>query len=84
MKELIKFAFKINVKPDRLEKYTRFNINNKLDFIFQFLSSSLDTLVNYLGKDHFKYLCQEFHGDILDLVNRNDSIIMSMWLKCVW
>ena len=34
-----------------------FNINNKLFFIdsFQFLSSSLDSLVENLVKDDFKY-----------------------------
>ena len=40
----------------------RFNINSKLIFIdsFQFLSSSLESLVKNLGKDDFKYLSQEF------------------------
>ena len=48
MKELHKTDFKIRIIPNRLEKYTSFNINNKLVFIdrFQFLSSSLDGLVN--------------------------------------
>ena len=36
--ELWKFDFKINVIPQWLEKYTRFNMNNKLIFLesFQF------------------------------------------------
>ena len=40
----------------------RFNINNNLKFndSFQFLSSSLNSLVKNLNKDHFKYLSQEF------------------------
>ena len=40
----------------------RFNINSKLIFIdsFQFLSSSLESLVKNLGEDDFKYLSQEF------------------------
>ena len=44
-----------------------FNIKNKLVFIdsFQYLSSSLDSLVKNLRKDRFKYLSQEF--DTLDL-----------------
>ena len=48
------------------------SIINKLAFIdsFQFLSSSLDSLVKYLGKDNFKYLSQKFDNNILDL---NDS-----------
>ena len=46
-----------------------FSINNKLCFIdsFQFLSSSLDSLVKNLSKDDFKYLSQEFNNDVLDL-----------------
>ena len=45
-----------------LEKYMSFSNNNKLRFIdsFQFLSSSLDSLVKNLAKDDFKYLSQEF------------------------
>ena len=47
MQELDKFSLEINVIPNGLEKYTSFNINNKLNFFdsFQFLSSSLDGLV---------------------------------------
>ena len=46
-----------------------FSINNKLSFIdsFQFLSSSLDSLVRNLVKDDFKYLSQEFDNKLLDL-----------------
>ena len=52
MQKLGKFNFKINVIPNGLEKHMRFNINNKLIFIdsFQFLISSLDSLVKHLGK----------------------------------
>ena len=72
MQELGKFNFKINVIPNGLEKYMSFNVNNKLAFIdiFQFLSSSLDSLVKNLGKDDFKYLSQEFDSDVLDLVKQ--------------
>ena len=50
-----------------------FNINNKLSLIdsFQFLSSSLDSLVKNLRKDDFKYLSQEFDNNVLDLLKRN-------------
>ena len=43
--------------PNGLVKYMSFNINNKLIFIdsFQFLSSSLDSLVKNLVKGDFKY-----------------------------
>ena len=46
--------------------------NNKLSFIdrFQFLSSSLDSLVKNLNKEDSKYLSQEFHKNKLDLVNK--------------
>ena len=58
MQELGKFNIKTNVMPNGLEKYMSFSINNKLRFIdsFQFLSSSLNSLVENLGKDDFKYL----------------------------
>ena len=49
-----------------------FTINNKLSFIdsFQFLSSSLDSLVKNLNKDYFKYLSQETDNNLLDLVKK--------------
>ena len=50
-----KFNLKINVIPNELEKYMSFTINNKLSFIdsFQFLISSLDSLVKNFGKGDF-------------------------------
>ena len=53
MQKLGKFSFKTNITPNGLEKYMTFNISNKLVFIdsFQFLSSSLDSLLKNLGKD---------------------------------
>ena len=44
-----------------------------LSFIdsFQFLSSSLDSLVKNVGNDDFKYLSQEFDNNVLDLVKQN-------------
>ena len=61
MPELGKSNLKISVTPNELEKYMSFIINNKLRFInsFQFLRSSLDSLVKNLNKDDFKYLNQE-------------------------
>ena len=72
MQELGKFNLKINVIPNGLEKYISFSINSKLSFIgsFQFLSSSLDSLVKNLGKDVFKYLNQKFDNNVLDLVKQ--------------
>ena len=45
---------------------------NKLRFIdsFQFLSSSLDSLVKNLGVHDFEYLSQEFDNNVLDLVKQ--------------
>ena len=62
----------MNVIPNELEKYMSFSINNNLSFIdsFQFLSSSLDSLVINLGKDDFKNLSQEFDNNVLDLVKQ--------------
>ena len=50
MQELGKFNLKINVIPNGLKKYMSFSVNNMLRFIdnFQFLSSSLDSLVKNL------------------------------------
>ena len=50
-----------------------FKVNHKLDFIgsFQFLSSSLNSVVKKLGEDDFKYLNQEFDSKVLDLVKQN-------------
>ena len=49
-----------------------FSISNKLSLIdsFQFLCSSLDSLVKNLAKDDFKYLSQEFDNKVLDLVKQ--------------
>ena len=65
-----KFNLKVSVTTNGLETYMRFNINNKLSFIdnFQFLSSSLDSLVKNLNKDYSKYLSHEFYNKVLDLV----------------
>ena len=68
MHKLGKFIFKIS---NGLEKMS-FNINNKLIFIdsFQFLSSSLDSLVKTLCKNDFKYLSQKLDCNVLDLVKQ--------------
>ena len=74
MKELSKFNFEINVKPNGLEKYMTFTINNKLNLIdsFRFLNSSLDILLKSLGQDGFKYLSLEFDKNVLDLLKQNN------------
>ena len=57
MHELGKLNLKISAAPNGLEKYMSCTINNKLSFIgnFQFLSSSLDSLVKNVKKDDFKF-----------------------------
>ena len=72
MQEQGKFNIKINVMPNRLKDYMSFSIKNKLSFIdsFQFLSSSLDSLVKNLGKDNFQYLSQEFDNNLLNLIKQ--------------
>ena len=72
MQELDKFNLKIIVIPNGLEKYMSFTISNKLIFIdsFQFLSSSLDSLVKNLSKIDVKHLSQEFDNNVLDLVHQ--------------
>ena len=62
----------MNVIPNGLEKYMSFTINNKLTFVesFQFLSSSLSSLVKNLNKDDYKSLSQEIDNNVLDLVKQ--------------
>ena len=49
-----------------------FTINKNLVFIdsTQFMNSSVDALVYNLSDNDFKYLSQEFSGDLLDLVKQ--------------
>ena len=72
MQELGKINLKISVIPNGLEKYMSFTLNNKLSFIdsFQFIISSLHSLVKNLNRDDFKYLSQEFDNNVLDLVKK--------------
>ena len=64
MQEIGTFNLKLNFIPNVLEKYTSFSINNNLSFIhsFQFLSSSLDSLVQNLSP--------ESDNNLLDLVKQ--------------
>ena len=73
MQELGKFKHKINIIPNELEKYMSFTISSTLSYIdsFQFLNSSLNSLVKNLNKDDFKYLHQELDNNALDLVEQN-------------
>ena len=69
-KELSRFNVKISVIPNGLEKYMAFTINRNIIVIdsMQFMKSILDSLVkNLMGKD-FKYLSEEYSGELLELV----------------
>ena len=72
LQEISKSYVKVNVIPNELEKYMAFTINNNLVFIdsMQFMNSSLDALVNNLSDNDFKFLSQEFSGDLLELVKQ--------------
>ena len=63
---------KLNVKIKVIPKQIGKVHNNKLSFIdsFQFLSSSLDSFIKKLAQDDFKYLNQEFHDNVLDLIKQ--------------
>ena len=62
----------INAIPNNIEKYMAFMVGNHLTFIdsFQFMSSSLDKLVDNLPRESLKYTSQEFKGEKLDLMAR--------------
>ena len=55
-----------------MEKYMVFMLGNHLTFIdsFQFMSSSLDKLVNNLPKDDLIYTSKVFKGKKLNLMSK--------------
>ena len=74
MKEISKSDLKVSVIPNGLEKYMAFTINRNLVFIdsMQFMNFSLDSLVKNLKDEDFKYLSEEFSGNILELVKEKE------------
>ena len=70
--ELNKFDVKINVIPNRLEKYMAFFFGKNLVFIdsMQFMNSSLDKLVKNLSDEDFKYLVKEFGSENLEILKQ--------------
>ena len=72
MQEIDKFDVKVSAILNGLEKYMAFAINKNLVVIdsMQFINSSLDALVKNLSNINFKYLSQEFSGDLLELVKQ--------------
>ena len=76
MHEIGKFDVNTSVIRNGLEKYMVFTINKNLVFIgsMQFMNSSLDALVKNLSDNYFKYLSQEFSGDLLKLVKQKENM----------
>ena len=74
-KKMSKFNVKISVIPNGLEKYVAFTINRSIIFIdsMKFMKSSLDSLVKNLGDRDFKYLSEEYSGELLELVKEKGA-----------
>ena len=75
MQEIGKSDVKVSVIYTKwIGKIMAFPFNNNLVFIdsIQFMNSGLDALVRYLSDNDFKYLSQEFSGDLLELVKENE------------
>ena len=72
---------KIEVIPDRLEKYMTFFLNKNLVFIdsMQFMNSSLEKLVKNLSDNDFKYFSEEFGSKNLELLKQKSVYLMSTW-----
>ena len=86
--ELNKFDVKIDVIPNRLEKYMAFFLNKNLVFIdsMQFMNSSLEKLVKNLSDNYFKYLTEEFESKNLELFKQKSAYpydYMDMFRKIV-
>ena len=73
---------KIDVIPDRPEKYMAFFLNKNLIFIdsMQFMNSSLEKLVKNLSDNDFKYLAEEFGFKNLELLIEKDEYMDSTWV----
>ena len=73
--ELQKLDIKIDVIPNRLEKYMAFIVNKILVLIgsMQFMNSSLKKLVKNLTENDFKYLTEKFGLKNLELLKQKDA-----------
>lgn len=62
----------INCIPNNMEKYMAFMLGKHLVFIdsFQFMSDSLDNLVNNLPEESFFYTGEEFKENKLNLMKK--------------
>ena len=66
----------INAIPNNMEKYMAFMLGNHLTFLdsFQFMSSSLENLVNNLPDEAFKYTSKAFKNEKLKLMKKKRSL----------
>ena len=71
----------INAIPNNMEKYMAFMLGNHLTFIdsFQFMSSSLDKLVNNLPKDDLIYTSKVFKGKKLNLMSKKRCVCIRFY-----
>ena len=85
IKEIGKFDVKVSVIPNGLEKYMAFTINKNVVFIdsMQFMNSSLDSLVKNLSDNDFKYLSEEFSGELLELVKEKGVLKSFLKINCL-
>ena len=72
IQEINKFDVKLIVIPNGLEKYMAFTINKNLVFIssMQFMNITLNKMVKNLTDNAFRYLTEEFSGELLGLVKQ--------------
>ena len=70
--KLRKFNVRISVIPNGLEKQMAFTTNKNTVFIdsMQFMNSGLDSLVKNLMDEDFKYLSEEYSGELLRLAKQ--------------
>ena len=75
--ELNKCDVRIEVIPNRLEKYMAFILNKNLVFIdsMQFMNSSLEKLAKNLSDNDFKYLTKEFGSKNLELLKQKGAYL---------
>ena len=73
--ELKNFDVKIDVIPNRLEKYMTYFLNKRLVFIdsIQFMNSSLQKLVKNFSGNDLKYLTEEFGSKNFELLKQKDA-----------
>ena len=85
IKEIGKFDVKVSVIPNGLEKYMASTINKNVVFIdsMQFMNSSLDSLVKNLSDNDFKYLPEEFSGELLELVKEKGVLKSFLKINCL-